>query len=101
MGKLIWLYNERYISNWWYACRETLIKQRLNELDILKLFIKWLVDNNKISPFEIDRKIIDSWWLYHWKETTINRVWNNLDKVLLMLLAIQDNPINFLIQLLK
>lgn len=64
-------------------------------------FIEWLVKKDKISHFEIDRKIINSWWLYHWKETTINRVWNNLDKVLIVLLSISDTPISDLISYLK
>lgn len=64
-------------------------------------FIQWLVQKDKISTFAVDRKIIDSLWRYHWKETTIDRVWNNLDKVLIVLLSISDNPISDLISLLK
>jgi hypothetical protein len=64
-------------------------------------FIQRLVENDKISHFEIDRKIINSWWMYHWKETTINMVWNNLDKVLIVLLSISENPISDLISYLK
>lgn len=112
MEKLIELLNE---YKWWrkfeYEDRSNVFYrwcfddyEQIKDCELIskKLwFISRLVENNKISPFEIDRKIIDSWWLYHWKETTINRVWNNLDKVLLMLLSISDNPIQDLILYLK
>jgi hypothetical protein len=82
------------------------INNKKEEFDLLVIskhywFIQRLVQKDKISHFEIDRKIINSWWLYHWKETTINRVWNNLDKVLIVLLAISENPISDLISYLK
>ena len=64
-------------------------------------FIKRLCDKDKISTFEVDRKMIDSLWRYHWKETTIDKVWNNLDKVLIVLLSISDTPIEDLISYLK
>lgn len=64
-------------------------------------FIQWLVKKDKISHFKVDRKMIDSLWRYHWKETTINMVWNNLDKVLIILLSISETPIEDLISYLK
>lgn len=61
-------------------------------------FIKWLVDNDKIDrdeiiinsdfmPIAFDRK----WEKYEWSE----------EKQLLMLLSIQDEPIEFLVSILK
>ena len=54
-------------------------------------FIKWLVKNNKIDLQQLEEKLLKIWiykniWYYEW---------------LLMLLSIQDNPIEFLISILK
>ncbi len=61
-------------------------------------FIKWLVDNDKIDR---DRVLIsfsmsesDWLWNYYWH-------WVECYQSLLMLLAIQDEPIEFLISILK
>jgi len=62
-------------------------------------FIKWLVDNDKI-----DHKKANLFYTYYFDET-----WDNRDyykayteyESLLMLLSIQDNPIEFLISILK
>lgn len=65
-------------------------------------FIQRLIENDKIKKFEIDTIMIKSNRLYHWKDkTTACRVDENLEKVLIMLLAIQDEPIEFLISILK
>lgn len=65
-------------------------------------FIWWLVEQDKINKFEIDTRMIKSNRLYHWKDmTTVYRVDENLEKVLLMLLAISDTPIEDLISYLK
>lgn len=101
MEKLIELLNEYRTEKGERNLNEFEVSQTLDSLNYLRLFIKWLVENDKIVNFRIDRKIIDSWWLYHWKETTINRVWNNLDKVLIVLLSISENPISDLITYLK
>lgn len=66
-----------------------------NKLQVISkefLFIKWLIENDKIDLEELDYEIrkynsyIDSHWYYD---------------ALLILLAIQDNPIEFLISILK
>lgn len=49
-------------------------------------FIKWLVDNDKIDLKKLYHDMRLEFWDYHW---------------LLMLLSIQDNPIEFLISILK
>lgn len=65
-------------------------------------FIWWLVEQDKINKFEIDTRMIKSNRLYHWKDmTTVYRVDENLEKVLLMLLAISDTPIEDLISYLR
>ena len=50
-------------------------------------FIKWLVDNDKIWLIECN------YWKHHFE-------WNNYEDIL-MLLSIQDNPIEFLISISK
>ncbi len=55
-------------------------------------FIKWLVENDKIDIEEVE-KINQTWNVYI-------RFWWDYEKVL-MILAIQDEPINFLISILK
>lgn len=72
-------------------------------------FIKWLVENDKIDIEKIDwlkliptltyQNMIDDCdcWKSHWHPYTF--AWY-IDE-LLMLLAIQDNPIDFLISILK
>ena len=54
-------------------------------------FIKWLVENDKIDLQQLERKLLKIWiykniWYYEWP---------------LMLLSIQDDPIEFLISILK
>lgn len=61
-------------------------------------FIKWLVDNDKINNERIDNVVEDCWtdeiWAYYCK-----CYWTY--ESLLMLLATQDEPIEFLISILK
>lgn len=66
----------------------------LNQLSVLKKFIKWLVENDKIDTESYCRI------------TSIERKWEKdvyRDEVdsLLMLLAIQDEPIRFLCEIIK
>ena len=63
-------------------------------MNYLRLFIKWLVDNDKID--------VESYC----RITSVERKWEKdvyRDEVdsLIMLLAIQDKPIEFLISILK
>ena len=61
-------------------------------------FIKWLVENEKIN-FE--------WMSWHWKIISYltekkDYKWNDVKEwVVLMLLSIQDEPIEFLVSILK
>lgn len=56
-------------------------------------FIKWLVDNDKIDLEKLLKGIKEN-KIYCWK-------WWKVRNMLLMLLAIQDNPIEFLVSILK
>ena len=55
-------------------------------------FIKWLVENNKI---DFTKDCIVEFW-YYWTEWYCDKYDN-----ILMNLAIQDNPIDFLVSVLK
>ena len=56
-------------------------------------FIKWLVENDKIDLMKLKKWIEDNKF-YCAK-------WGKITNMLLMLLSIQDNPIEFLISILK
>lgn len=56
-------------------------------------FIEWLVDNDKIDLMKLKKWIEDNKF-YCAK-------WGKITNMLLMLLSIQDNPIEFLISILK
>jgi hypothetical protein len=96
MDKLIELLNE-YDSNWWvtgYWALFNSMNEWISEKEDLQViskkfwFIKWLVDNDKI---DFDKTQI--WFqltLWYWKYES-----------LLMILSIQDNPIEFLISILR
>lgn len=81
----------------WYKDKELTCEQ--DEIIIYLIskpywFIKWLVDNNKI----------DLWKLIMIKDEeqkTIVDIDNSRENTLLMLLAIQDEPIEFLCDILK
>ena len=57
------------------------------------MFIKWLIDNDKIDLMKLKKWIEDNKF-YCAK-------WGKITNMLLMLLSIQDNPIEFLISILK
>ena len=64
-------------------------------------FIKWLVDNDKINW----RKCLDLWYEIsvideEWEDIDVMRTFDSYEQ-LLMYLAIQDNPIEFLVSILK
>ena len=79
-------------SDWWYMFWLDDIAYREERILGKKFwFIQWLVDNDKIDLQQLERKLLKIWiykniWYYEW---------------LLMLLSIQDNPIEFLISILK
>lgn len=95
-GKVRGIVNEVYM--WW-----------VSELVVCSdyyWFIKWLVDNDKI---DIKKLIIKgemrSWWDFEnkkWDEEVWEEIWNKyFSELTLMLLSIQDNPIEFLCSILK
>ena len=116
MEKLIELLNEyeKYISKWWLAdLREFdwTLNYYSNYEDAYVFenvyyriisngygFIKRLVENNKIDRDKIIEKS-------DFMPIVSNKVWDFLqpteEQELLMLLSIQDNPIEFLISILK
>ena len=112
MEKLIELFNEyeRPQTNHIYTAYE--VKENMNRLDILQEFIKWLVDNDKID-FESENYPLKKYYPYFNDDvlaivsqdcnTYEDRCKVCYDKYesLLMLLAISDNPIDFLIKILK
>jgi hypothetical protein len=64
-------------------------------------FIKWLVENDKINW----RKCLDLWYEIsvideEWEDVDIMRTFDSYEQ-LLMYLSIQDNPIEFLVSILK
>ena len=61
-------------------------------------FIKWLVDNDKIHCW----KAIWEYWKTVWAKFISEPIqYNDFVSICLMLLAIQDKPIEFLISVLK
>lgn len=81
----------------WY--RDIEIPQRLDSLSELKPFIKWLVENDKID----NKKIADETYVkvnWEWYELILGCHYD-LYQQTLMLLAIQDEPIRFLCEILK
>lgn len=69
----------------------------LDSLKVLRGFIKRLVDNDKIDTDIVYKK----WFLARTYDK--DEVWEYFEpyEEILMLLAIQDEPINFLISILK
>ena len=105
---------ERYLCQWELAYEpaenffnwETLIWDSANSVVISKHygFIKRLVDNDKIDKKKIDTRLVryveshyDEEW--YWVENSYEDY--ELYECLLMLISIQDNPIEFLISILK
>lgn len=98
MVKLIGLLLE--YDSWLYAMLR--IKQNLNWTDILEIFdslnflqnfVKWLVKENKINKKKINYcrdNFFDERYFGYWTHEYI-----------IMMLVIQDNPIEFLISILK
>ena len=113
MDRLVALLNE-YDSNWWFTDYWALFNS-MNEwisgtedLQVVSKkfwFIQWLVDNEKLKDNGIkprtdlvkEIQIVDYetgkvlWWKNQYSET----------EQLIMYLSIQDNPIEFLVSILK
>lgn len=69
-------------------------------------FIKWLVENKKIDIKALVVKgEMRSWWDFDnkkWNEESGEEIWNKYySELCLMILAIQDEPIQFLVSILK
>ena len=99
MEKLIELYNKHLQDRWLtHKCVEWEVRENINMLDQLKLFVKRLVDNDKIDleKFEEVEKNIESIkFNVHYLDKS------DIYRALLMLLSISDTPIELLISLLK
>ena len=91
MKKLIELLNEYRKEKWERNLNEFEVSQTLDSLNYLRLFIKWLVENEKVEWNNKDIAIKE--WI----------LWKSIDNYhsLLMALSIQDNPIEFLASILK
>ena len=69
------------------------LEENLNKLSDLKPFIKWLVENDKIDYEEVRKwENSDSRWNFETCQP---------EYFMIMLLSVQDEPINFLISILK
>ena len=96
MEKLIELLNE-YSKNIWYFNEEDLQRQTKAWILSKKFwFIKWLVENDKI---DLDTQAMQyaksdlSKFFTEWKD----KGWMSDDYAMLLMLSIQDEPINFLL----
>ena len=72
----------------------------LNQLSVLKKFIKWLVENEKIEYRKIIEKEIEVWFKLVRIKDYPNKIMEEDVEELLMLLSIQDEPIRFLCDIL-
>ena len=116
MEKLIELLNETCnwenlwkIENWiWLNCpdKQKIVCEYINDDDqdvihsyiISKKFwfIKWLVDNDKIDRYKFEVEYMDKQTL-----EDVYIAWAKQNELLIMILAISDTPIEFLISILK
>ena len=117
MEKLIELLNEYerekiihrtyYLVSWYIMYKRDdgeEVDDKRTDLEIISKsygFIKWLVDNDKINW----RKCLDLWYEIsvideEWEDIDVMRTFDSYEQ-LLMYLAIQDNPIEFLVSILK
>ena len=97
--KLIELLNEYDSSNWWKETEEGIdniwkIYEFHSELQIISKkywFIKWLVENDKIDKHQVHILCWTDDMEYNYSE----------EELILMELAIQDEPIRFLCEIIK
>ena len=79
---------EKFWEKWYFE-----YKNRFDKVHIISKnmwFIKWLIDNNKIN-FEVLRK----WNIHYWSIDEPDY------EALIMVLAVEDNPITVLLSILK
>lgn len=106
MEKLIELLNEYRTEKGERSLNEFEVSQTLDSLNYLRLFIQWLVDNDKIDFNFVERVwswdfIYDMDSPYYYSCTCEDlKEYDEVDRVL-MLLAIQDEPIEFLLSIIK
>lgn len=97
MEKLIEYYNEYYqkenLKEYYDYIKDMVLPEKFDSLIFLKDFCKWLVENEKIDVKELEKSDRPFDVGYATEETLYERV--------LMLLSIQDEPIEFLISILK
>ena len=94
MEKLLNLLNEYRTEKGERNLNEFEVSQTLDSLNYLRLFIKWLVDNDKIDKQKVKEK---SEFLHIYTIPNPEKYY----KSLIMELSIQDNPIEFLVSILK
>ena len=112
MEKLVKLLNEYRTEKGERNLNEFEVSQTLDSLNYLRLFIDWLVDNDKIDR-ESENYPLKKYYPYFNDDVLAIvsqdcntyedecRVCYDKYESLLMLLSIQDNPIEFLISILK
>ena len=97
MEKLQELFTDRVNNTLWATKKHFYdkfeVEQNLNRLDMLKQFVQFLVENDKIKPL---------WKFIGW-ETDEDEPYIQFDLVdqYIAYLSIQDNPIEFLVSILK
>jgi len=99
MEKLIELLNEYRTEKGERNLNEFEVSQTLDSLNYLRLFIKWLVDNEKINLRKLDYRVSSVDIPVRYYLWTFIRY--SFEKEILMSLAIKDEPIEFLISILK
>lgn len=110
MGKLLKLLNEyrlkngrsgytKYISEAVYFTNKTYFYEHYSWVISKKFwFIEWLVDNDKIDYYKVG-EIVDTYkWSLREKAYVVS---DCVVESMLMILAIQDDPISFLVSILK
>jgi hypothetical protein len=97
MDKLIELLNEYRTEKGERNLNESEVSQTLDSSNYLRSFIKWLVDNDKIYLWDIALTVYNLDLSIGKHTYTEYPIYESL----LMLLAIQDNPIEFLVSILR
>lgn len=85
---------EKEWKTWFYEVKD------LDSLSYLKWLCKRLVENDKIDLNKVNKVYYKK--TYYWTDWKYTSYVEFLDEeILLMLLSIQDNPIEFLVSILK
>ena len=94
MKKLLKLLNEYRTEKGERNLNESEVSQTLDSLNYLRLFIKWLVENDKINVHRVEVRPFSD-------DITIREFPDYIYEMVLMLLSISDTPIEDLISYLK